>query len=307
MYIIAEYLFLENFIINYLILKITKKVTRTKASRKRILFTGLLASLYSFTFFFRPTIFLTSFYMKIIISIIIVKLAYNPKNMELFIKQISSFYLVSFVFGGSTLGMYYFSTNYVDTIFNEIDYAVGFPIKHLILGVSFGMIMITNVLNYYYEKLSREKLISEIEISLNGKSIRLQALLDTGNSLVDPLSNLPVLVVQFNQVKDLLPERMNKIFKEDQENDFRLLERVMEEIEGSMSIRLIPFNSVGNSNGILIGFIPDFIIIHNGNDEVIYEDLVIGIFKGKLSSDGQYTGLLNGEILNRGNLSVNEN
>lgn len=64
---------------------------------------------------------------------------------------------------------------------------------------------------------------------------------------------------------------------------------------------------MGNSKGMLIGFLPDFIIVSNEDGEKRYDDLIIGIFNGELSKDGQYNGLLNGEILTRGNLCVNEN
>lgn len=307
MYIVAEYLFLENFIINYLILETTKRITRTKVSRRRIFFTGLLAALYPFVFFFDSTIFLTGFYMKIIISIIIVKLAYNAKNLRLYVKQLSSFYLISFIFGGATLGVYYFSNNYFDTIFKHNNFKNGFPVKYLVLGIASGVIMIINILNYYYEKVLREDFILDIIISLNNRNIKLKALIDTGNSLIEPLSELPVFVVEHSEIKGLLPGDINKVFEEGKEDDFIILENVIRKIEKEIIIRLIPFKSVGVSNGILIGFMPDFIIVDNEDGEKICSDLIIGIFNGKLSVDGQYNGLLNGEILNRGDLSANEN
>lgn len=307
MYIVAEYLFVENFIINYIILESTKIITRTKVSRRRIIVTSILSALYPFVIFFDGTIFLTNFYMKIILSMIIVKLAYNSKNFYLFIKQLSTFYLMSFILGGATLGFYYFVNNSVNTIFKENHLNTGFPIKYLILGIVFGVIVINNILNYYNEKNLKEEFILDIIIYLNDKNIKLKALIDTGNSLTEPLSKLPVFVVEYNKIKDLLPEDINKIFKGGKEGDFIFLENAIRNFNNGIKFRLIPFKSVGNSNGVLIGFLPNFIIISNKDEEKRYDDLIIGIFNGKLSKDDQYNGLLNGEILSRGNLSVNEN
>lgn len=307
MYIVAEYLFLENFIINYLILYITKTITRTKVKKKRVFLTGILAALYPFVFFFDSTIILTNFYMKILISLIIVKLAYNSKNLKLYLKQLASFYLISFVFGGATLGFYYFSNNYIDILFNENILKKVFPAKYLILGISFGGILIINILEYYYEKISKEEFILDISISLNNKKIKIKGLIDTGNSLIDPLSKSPVLIADHDQIKNLLPEDINNMFKENREEDFIYLEEIIRKFDEEINIRLIPFKSVGKSNGILIGFMPDYITISREDEESLYNDLVIGIFNGKLSADGQYNALLNEEILNRGDLYVNEN
>lgn len=307
MYIVAEYLFLENFIINYTILQITRMITRTKTSKTRILLMGIITALYPFVFFFESTMFLTSFYMKVIISIILIKIAFNAKSIRLYLKQLSAFYCISFMFAGGSIGAYYFTNNYFNMIFNENHIKGGFPVKYLVLGILFGVIMIVNLLHYYHEKILKENFLLDIEINLRDKKVNLTALTDTGNSLVEPLSKSPVFVVEYNSIKKLLPIEIIKIFEEDRENDFIFIEKAIKSSEDEIKIRIIPFNAVGVSNGMLIGFKPDSIIIKDNNVKKIYDDLIIGVFNGTLSTDNQYTGLLNSEILNRGNLCVNEN
>lgn len=307
MYIVAEYLFLENFIINYIILESTKLITKTRVRKRRIIIASILSALYPFVLFFDATIFLTNFCMKILLSILIVKLAYNAKSLYLFTKQLSTFYLMSFIFGGATIGFYFFINNSLDSIFKENQYTFGFPIKYLILGIIFGIIVIINILNYYNEKNLKEDFILDITIYLNDKKVKLKALIDTGNSLREPLSKLPVFIVEYNKINDLLPEEINNIFKGGKEGDFIFLEDIIRKYNNGVKFRIIPFKSVGNSNGILIGFLPDHIITSSKDGETKFDDVIIGIYNGKLSKDGQYNGLLNGEILSRGNLNVNEN
>lgn len=307
MYIVAEYLFLENFIINYIILETTRNITGTRVKRKRIIITSILSALYPFVLFFDSTVFLTNFYMKIILSMIIVKIAYNSKNKHLYIKQLCAFYLMSFIFGGATLGLYYFINNPLNSILKENHHNSGFPIKYLILGLIFGSIVIINILNYYKEKILKEDFILDISIYLNGESVKLKGLIDTGNSLVEPLSKLPVFIVEYKTIRSLLPEDIGNVFKGGKEGDFIFLEKIIRKFQKKIKFRLIPFKSVGNSNGMLIGFLPDFIIVSNEDGEKKYDDLIIGIFNGELSKDNQYNGLLNGQILSRGDLSVNEN
>lgn len=307
MYVIAEYLFIENFIINYVILQSTKIITRTKTTRGRILITATITAFYPFVLFFPSLGFLTNFYMKMIISFIIVKLAYNSSSLALYLKQVSAFYVISFIFAGASIGTYYFTNNYYNVLFKP-DYLSGkFPIKYIILGIVLGGIMIKNMVQYYQEKLSREKELLNVTVYLNNESSSFIALTDTGNSLIEPLSKSPVFVVEYKVIKDLLPKLIRDIFENNKEGDFIILENTMEALKEDMIIRLIPFKSIGSRNGVLIGFKPDYITISEGDFETTYDELLIGIFNGNLSVDAQYSGLLNVRILNRGDICVNEN
>lgn len=307
MYIIAEYLFIENFIINYIILQITKIITRTKTTKRRILIIATITALYPFVLFFPFLSFLTNFYMKIIISFIIVKLAYNSNSLALYLKQLSAFYVISFIFAGASIGIYYFNNNYYNLLHEPDSLGGSFPLKYLILGVTLGEIMIKNMLHYYQEKLSREKELLNATVHFNNQKSSFTALTDTGNSLVEPLSKSPVFVVEYQVIRNLLPQLIREIFEDDKEDDYFILENTMEALKDEITIRLIPFKSIGLRNGVLIGFKPDYITISDGNFEATYDELLIGIFNDKLSVDNQYNGLLNQRILNRGDLCVKEN
>lgn len=306
MYIIAEYLFIENFIINYLILEITKIITRTKVKRSRIIITAMIGAFYPFIMFFPSIIFLTNFYMKIIISIIIVKLAYNSKSLSLYSKQLSAFYIISFVFAGASVGSYYFIHSYNNILFKS-NFKGGFSIKYLLLGVLLGGIMIKSVLSYYREKITREQELLEVNVHLNNNKACLISLIDTGNLLIEPLSKNPVIVVEYKIIKGLLPLQLTEVFENHQENDFIILGKIIENLKDEMKIRLIPFKSIGSKEKLLIGFKPDYIKVFDVSTGTIYYDVIVGIFNDKLCSDEQYNGLLNLEILNRGSLSVDEN
>ncbi|NLY86488.1 MAG: sigma-E processing peptidase SpoIIGA [Tissierellia bacterium] len=305
MYVVAEYLFLENFLINFAILHITKLITRTKANSKRILMASILAALYPFVLFVPSFIFLTNFFMKILISIIIVKIAFNSKSIELFIKQLFGFYIVSFIFAGASIGIYYFLQNYSNFSMEENVFSRDFPIKYLILGIALGGILIKNVFDYYQEKIAREKELYEVTIYFDDKNISLIALLDTGNSLIEPLSKLPVFIVEYETIKELIPTDLRQGFTNKVE-DLLQIQKLLEDMNKKNLIRIIPFKTIGSKKGFLLGFKPDFIEIIKNSDRIICDNLIIGIFKGKLSTDDQYKGLLSLEILNRGNIYVKE-
>ena len=57
------------------------------------------------------------------------------------------------------------------------------------------------------------------------KNHLLQALTDTGNSLIEPLSKLPVFVVEYEVINNLLPKFTKRNFEENKEDDFTVVER----------------------------------------------------------------------------------
>lgn len=61
-------------------------------------------------------------------------------------------------------------------------------------------------------------------------------------------------------------------------------------------MKLIPFSSLGNDNGLLIGFKPDYIKIYS-EEEYIRNDVLVGIYDGKLSKNNLYTSLIGLDIL----------
>lgn len=108
MYIVLEYLLLENFIINFLILYLNNILLKIDEKIYRIILASVLASFYSLVFFSPMLIFLTKPFSKILISMIIVRISYRFINVKVFLKEILGFYLVSFIFAGATIGFLFF-------------------------------------------------------------------------------------------------------------------------------------------------------------------------------------------------------
>jgi len=57
---------------------------------------------------------------------------------------------------------------------------------------------------------------------------------------------------------------------------------------------MIPFNSIGKTSGMLIGFRPDQVMVGAKNSR---QDVVIGIYNDKLTPDGRYQALLSPDLL----------
>ena len=129
----------------------------------------------------------------------------------------------------------------------------------------------------------------EIQIKHQGKEVRLKALIDSGNLLKDPISQLPVIIVEKEKLKELvdihLLENMDSILKGEwlaENYDSRLQQNFV----------IIPFRSLGNDHGLLIGFKPDKLELQV-EDGYFKKEAIIGIYPGSLSGkSGEYQAII---------------
>ncbi|AFS78319.1 sporulation sigma-E factor-processing peptidase SpoIIGA [Gottschalkia acidurici 9a] len=295
MYVYAEYLLLENLIINYIILYSTKIFTKTCTSRRRIFLASLIGSVYTLVVFFPSVRLMAKITTKVIVAVIIIKVAFKPKNLRNFIKLIATFHLVAFTFAGACLALFYMMdvNTYID---GGIFYISNFKIKTLILGILFGWILFQLVLEYLQSRSIKSKSFIPIIVNFKDKEVNIRGLLDTGNSLKEPMTKTPVIVVQFSAIKEILPEYVQNIFCKYSENDLDLITNVLYNASNKIKFRLIPYKSLGKEDGMLLGFKPDKVILDDKEDRQI-KDVVIGIYNGRLSNDNEYKALIHPDIL----------
>lgn len=62
---------------------------------------------------------------------------------------------------------------------------------------------------------------------------------------------------------------------------------------------MIPYKSIGNESGMLLGFKPDYIIL-NDDEKKYIDNSVIGVCNESLSSNNIYSGIFGLEILKEG-------
>lgn len=297
MFVYIESLLVTNFIINFIILYVVGKITRTKIQKIKLVISALVGAAYTLIVFFPDFHFMGKFIIKFSISILMTVLAYSPEKLQDFLKQIFSFYLVSFMFAGSIIGIFY--------ILNNNPYLIRFSFKdsrellvYLIIGVGIGVLFLLAIIKFYRHKLNKDNLLTSLEIGLKDRKINLTALIDTGNSLKEPITQKPVIIVEYSALENILPNSLRSMFLKKQELDLNVVGRVMEDVGDDMYLRLIPFKSIGKDSGILIGFKPDLINIYL-EDEIrkIEDETIVAIYNGKLDESGGYSGLLHPELL----------
>lgn len=69
-----------------------------------------------------------------------------------------------------------------------------------------GFILTHVAFKIFKNRMSKKGLIYEIEIKIENKSIRLKAMLDTGNQLKDPITSIPVVIVEKEKLYEIMPK-----------------------------------------------------------------------------------------------------
>ena len=299
MEVFLDVIILENIVMNYLILLTTSKFIRSKTSNFRLLVGAIIGAAYVVLMVVLPGIkvFYTVF-ARILLSFVIVAVAFTPKKFMAFFKTLAIFYVCTFIFAGAAFAFLYFNQN-GGFVRNGIIY-VFWQSKWTVLFLSIVMVIIIvrifwDILQY---RVVKEKLLKQLKIAFENKAIELSALVDTGNSLHDPLTNMPVVVVEFDAIKEILPSDIRSIFHESRENDLTTITGIISNSQWFSRFRLIPYTSLGKENGMLIGFKPDYIEIRDNNEERIgISDVIIGIYNKALSKNEKYKALLNPELI----------
>ena len=107
MTIYLDVVIIENLIMNSIIIYATAIITKSKIKHIRILISSLIGAIYSVLSYISNLAIFSNLFTKILLSIIMVYIAFNPKDIKALGKITLLFYLTSFVFGGVAFAMIY--------------------------------------------------------------------------------------------------------------------------------------------------------------------------------------------------------
>ena len=274
----ADVLFLVNFLINLIILKITCLFMKEKPLTSRLCISSAVGAAYAVFMFFPKLSFLYIIPFKIAFSVIMIKIICPMAKMIKMFKYTVLFYMVSFTFAGVLLSLIYLGGLQNETapiIKSGIFY---FDISLSKLLCAWGICYAVIALGTAVFKRNKSLGIKQLKICLSGRICEIDALCDTGNLLRDPFNNSPVIIAEKRHLLKLFPDGIPDIDSED---------------SGGLKLRLIPYSSLGNKGGMMIGFIPDEITI----DGKSAKSSVVAISPGTLSAPGEYGALFNPDIL----------
>lgn len=291
--IYIDVLFVVNLIINYILLRACCIFSGLKLNKYRVVLGAFVGACYAVLIFFPNFSVIYSTICKMLISMLIVAVSFPFYSVRSYIKALLIFYIVSFGFGGCVLGIFYFSD--VGAKLGAV-YSNGvlyFNLPWTILALSGTIFFIAvKLFAFFSGKVYRgHNLRKKLYLSFGEKSAEITALLDTGNSLVDPVSLSPVIIVEYKLLKNLFNDDIKQAL--DRIGCDNITWIMSDVAEKGLPARLIPFSSLGKDNGMLIGFVPDRAEIRDDCGVKVLGKCVIGLYDRPLSKDRSYGALLN--------------
>lgn len=295
-YIYIDIIWLDNFVMNYIILWASSKITKNKTPLYRLLAASLIGATYAVILVVFNTPILNGWSIKIILSLIMLLIGFKFTSLGELFRLMAVFYGVTFAFGGGALALYFFTEDIL-SMEKGVFYIKNFPVKILIMSSLLLVILITTIWPRIHSKLISYNLTYNVKINYNGMDFTLNALLDTGNSLYDPITKSPVIIVEYTKIKHALPLEIRDFFQNNKELDMDFLSETLKDTDFIKRIRLIPYYAVGKAEGLLLGFRPDKVLICLDGNWREYQDVVVAIYNDKLSRDEHYHALIHPEIL----------
>ena len=207
MTIYIDVILIENLIMNFIILYATGLVLKRKIKKVRLILASLLGAIYSLLTYISSFEIYTNIILKLVLSILMVYIAFNAPNVKQIGKDLLLFYLVSFVFGGAAFAFIYIIKPQ-DILMKNGLFLGTYPLKTVVLGAIIAFIIVIAAFKIVKSRFSTKDMYCRIKIRLNEKEIETNAMIDSGNLLKEPISNTPVIIVEHTLLYDCMPKEI---------------------------------------------------------------------------------------------------
>ena len=273
-------LFLLNLIVNYLLLLAAAKLAGEPLRRLRLAAGAALGGLYAAAIFFPGMGFLTHPLCKLGAAVLMLLTGFGGSRRLLRVTLV--FFGLSCAFGGGIFAIGLLGGRGL-TLRNGVLYSV-MDLRILLLSAAVCYAVLTLVFRRTARHGRREVLPAVL--SLAGRRVAVNALVDTGNTLTDPVTGRPVMVAEGSRLSPLLPGE--RVLDEKALRDpVGTLERLSRGGRGRR-FRLLPYQAVGVECGMLLALRLDDARV--GAED--YGGILVALSPNPVSDGGGYSALI---------------
>lgn len=275
-------LFLLNFTVDYLLLLSAARMAGEVLHRVRFLLAAAAGGLYACGIFLPGLGFLQHPLCAVSAAVLMALIAYGGARRLMRLTLL--FLALSCALGGAVLAVGYLGGRAVGLkngiLWPQMD------MKTVLLAAAVCYLVFALVFRRLFGGKQGKGGIVPVTVELFGHKVSCRALIDTGNSLTDPLSGKPVLVAEGERMTPLFP-REQMLRREELYAPAEAMERFA---EGPMQgrLRLIPYRAIGVEQGMLLALRPDRVTI-NGES---YGTMLVALSPGPVTESGTYCALV---------------
>ncbi len=201
MEVFLDELILENFIVNFFLISITGKLLKIKVHSKNIAIAALIGSLMVLTLIYPSLYILNNILLKIVVALLMTFLSFRPSNIINALKQWFVFMLSTLLLAGLC---FFIEFNTLSGGVLEA-YGIRFTYKKFIIAIIILYLFMDRIFTYIMDRKILNRYIYDVVIGIKGNERSFKALLDTGSELREPVTNLPVIIVDRDVIGDYMP------------------------------------------------------------------------------------------------------
>lgn len=257
MEIVVEYVLLENLLINLIVLKTTSLILKERG--RLFLLSAFFGACLTVAI---PAMRLSSlgwFLVEIGQIMVLVCISFKFKSFKKFVGIFLTYFLSTLIYGGACF--------FFDQLF-------GFRSLIVVLAVLVAMFFVVTVLlKHFHKRRAVENFCFNVELESEGRKTKWKAFLDSGNLLLDPLTDNPVTLINFKVFSTLFSDI-----------DLEDVLKKSDKLKKLKFAHYISFNTLGSGDKILV-FQVDSLIL----GEKIVDKPTLGLcfknFKQSFGSD----------------------
>lgn len=307
MVVYIDLIFLMNLIIDAALLGVTAWMRKLRIRVWRLAAAAGIGAAYVLMMFLPQLSFLYTFLTKFLFSVVMLFVAFGFGSLQTYLRNMGAFYIVNFVAAGGILGVHYLLQTSGE-VWNGMWYsATGGASFELKIGAVFVLVVFFGVLiGFRLVQASRQKQIQlssylgEVTVRIGEQSVTCTGLVDTGNQLTDPLTRMPVMVMETSLWDEYLPEGWaakirsggadNLIMELSGDDRFPWRER----------LRLVPYRGINKGSQFMIALKPDEVQVKVAGQLTSSHRVLVGFDAGKLSSEGAYQAIIHPALTEHG-------
>ena len=281
--IYIDVFFCVNLVMDFIIIKLAALYIKPQTTYTRCFLGALAGSLLTLLSILIPfnNMLLYMLFSYVFIAIIIVVVSFGIMKLGYLIKNSFVIYVITIFMGGVISFIYSYTIfgNIIHSVFSGIFQGVN--LLWLVGATTVAYICIEGIVRFI-KRNNHRNIRVKVRLCIAGKYKDLQALVDTGNSLLEPYTGKPVHIVCKNSIEEVI-ENMELC---------------------KANFKYVPFHSIGKKHGLLktVEF-DEMQVYHIGNvngemEKMVYkeEKVIIGLYDGKLSEKSEFEMILHRSV-----------
>lgn len=276
MIIYVDVLFFTNFMMDTLLLATTALIAGRRVRHGRLLAASAVGAFCGCCLFFAALPPALTLLFKLFLPIGLLMIAFPYERFSVFGQTALIYLAAHLLYGGGMFAFYAFTDAGSHMRYSGGVYYMDLPLW-LLLVFAFGFYGLVRGFFYLIDQRKEKSFLHTLTV--NGTE--LLALLDTGNSLYDPISLLPVVLCQWDALP--LPE---EVLRAVVHKDAAALPRLIKEFP-NLKLRLLPYTDATGAATLIYAFRPREMKVDG-----IERDGLVGLSLQPLTQDNRFQALL---------------